>query len=159
MSQIGGLIFQKTYQGFKTLQYARSKVDYVIGESIYMLLIDMNLQIGKIKSHSNQILISSSGFNIGTNLKINLDDDKHIEKDKPDIKSKNEDKRDTEMMKTEPDMNEMTYKDLEKAALILGISYLYSMVDIQMIYFLLVFVKICVHQNSNTCYKCSQSLR
>ena len=30
----------------KTLQYARSKVDYVIGEFIYMLLSDMNLQIG-----------------------------------------------------------------------------------------------------------------
>ena len=33
----------------KTLQYARSKVNYVIGEFIYMLLSDMNLQIGKVK--------------------------------------------------------------------------------------------------------------
>ena len=30
----------------KTLQYARSKVDYVVGENIYMLPSDMILQIG-----------------------------------------------------------------------------------------------------------------
>ena len=71
----------------KTLQYARSKVDYVIGEFIYMLPSDTNLWIGKIKNYNNKILISSSSFNIGTNLKINLDDDKHIEKDRPIIKS------------------------------------------------------------------------
>ena len=34
----------------KTLQYARSKVDYVIGEFMYMLPSNMNLQIGKIKT-------------------------------------------------------------------------------------------------------------
>ena len=32
----------------KTLQYARSKVDYVIGEFINMLPSDMNLWIGKV---------------------------------------------------------------------------------------------------------------
>ena len=32
----------------KTLQYARSKVDYVIGEFIYMLPSDMNLRIGNV---------------------------------------------------------------------------------------------------------------
>ena len=51
-----------------------------------MLPSDMYLRIGKIKNYNNKILISSSSFNIGTNLKINLDDDKHI------IKSKKEDK-------------------------------------------------------------------
>ena len=34
----------------KTLQYARSKVDYVIGEFIYMLPSDMNLRIGRVKA-------------------------------------------------------------------------------------------------------------
>ena len=34
----------------KTLQYARSKVDYVISEFIYMLPSDMNLRIGKVKT-------------------------------------------------------------------------------------------------------------
>ena len=108
------------------MQYARSKVYYAIGEFIYMLPIDMNLWIGKIKNYSSKILVSSSSFNIGTNLKINLDDDKHIEKDKldvkpnkPEIKSKKEDKQDMKIIKTR---------------------YLYSMVDVEMIYFLLGFV-------------------
>ena len=43
----------------KTLQYARSKVDYVIGEFIYMLPSDMNLRIGKIVRYNNKILIAS----------------------------------------------------------------------------------------------------
>ena len=77
------------------MQYARSKVDYVIGEFIYMLLSDMNLRIGKVKNYNNKILISSPSFKIGTNLKINLDG----EKDKPDVKS-----REVEMVKTEPDV-------------------------------------------------------
>ena len=55
-----------------------------------MLPSDTNLRIGKIKNYNNKILAASSSLNIGTNLKINLDDDKHIEKDKPDIKSKKE---------------------------------------------------------------------
>ena len=79
----------------KTLQYARSKEDYVIGEFIYMLPSDMNLRIGKVKNYNNKILISSSSFKIGTNLKINLDG----EKDKPDVKSKV-----VEMVKAEPDV-------------------------------------------------------
>ena len=41
---------QEDIQRFqKTLQYARSKVDYMIGEFIYMLLSDMNLRIGRVK--------------------------------------------------------------------------------------------------------------
>ena len=34
----------------KTSQYARSKVDYAIGESIYMLPSDMNLRIGNVRT-------------------------------------------------------------------------------------------------------------
>ena len=67
----------------KTLQYARSKVDYVIGEFIYMFPSDMNLRIGEVKDYNNKILILSPSFTIGTNAKINIDG----EKDKPDIKS------------------------------------------------------------------------
>ena len=77
------------------MQYARSKVDYVISEFIYMLPSDMNLRIGKVKNYNNKILISSPSFKIGTNLKINLDG----EKDKPDVKFK-----EVEMVKTEPDV-------------------------------------------------------
>ena len=68
----------------KTLQYARNKVYYAIGEFIYMLPSDMNLRIGKIIRYNNKILIASPSFKIGTNVKINLDG----ENDKPDIKSK-----------------------------------------------------------------------
>ena len=79
------------------MQYARSKVDYVIGEFIYMLPSDMNLRIGKVKNHNNKILISSPSFKIGTNVKINLDG----EKDKQYVKSK-----EVEMVKSEPDVNQ-----------------------------------------------------
>ena len=82
----------------KTLQYARSKVDYVIGEFIYMLPSNINLRIGKVKDYNNKILISSPSFKIGTNVKINLDSEQAKLKDKPDVKSKK-----VEMVKTEPD--------------------------------------------------------
>ena len=96
-----------------------------------MLPSDMNLRIGKVKNYNNKILISSPSFKIGTNLKINLDD----EKDKPDVKPKKEPdiklnkehkrdtkpneghKQDVKMMRTEPD----TYEE-EKVALVLGIT-------------------------------------
>ena len=57
----------------KALQYARSKVDYVIGKFIYMLLSDINLRIGKVIIYNNKILISSPSLKLGTNVKINLD--------------------------------------------------------------------------------------
>ena len=40
----------------KTLQYAKSKVDYVISEFIYMLPSDMNLRIGKIIRYNNSTI-------------------------------------------------------------------------------------------------------
>ena len=73
------------------MQYARSKVDYVIGEFVYMLPSNMNLRIGKVKDYNNKILISSPSFKIGTNLKINLDvKSKKVEmvKPEPDVKPK-----------------------------------------------------------------------
>ena len=77
------------------MQYARSKVDYVICEVIYLLPSDMNLRIGKVKNYNNKILISSPSFKIGTNLKINLNE----RKDRPEVKSK-----EAELVKTEPDV-------------------------------------------------------
>ena len=78
----------------KTLQYARSKVDYAIGEFVYMLPSDMNLRIGNVRNYNNKILISSPSFKIGTNLMINIDGEQVKLKDKPDVKSKE--------VKTEP---------------------------------------------------------
>ena len=132
----------------KTLQYARSKVDYVVAEYVYMLPSDMNLKIGgNIRGYNNKILVSSPSFNIGTNLKVNLDDDdtkvaktdkldvKHKVKDKPNkgdkqdvkpvIKPNKEHKQDVkpnikfEQVVKKPDTNEITYED-EKIALVLG---------------------------------------
>ena len=142
----------------KTLQYARSKVDYVIGEFIYMLLSDMNLRIGKVKNYNNKILISSPSFKIGTNLKINLDGEQAKLKDKPDVKSKEvemvksepdvkqkkepdvksnidvkpniELKHDVKMIRTKPDMNKITYEE-EKTCFDIGnYSCIYSMMDV-----------------------------
>ena len=108
-----------------------------------MLLSDMNLRIGKVKNCNNKILISLPSFKIGANVKINLDG----EKDKPDAKPKNEpdiksnkeqkqdtkpniefkkeDKQDVKMMKTEPDMNKITYEE-GKVALVLGITSIFT---------------------------------
>ena len=135
----------------KTLQYARSKANYVIGEFIYMLPSDMNLRIGNVRNYNNKILISSPSFKIGTNVKINLDG----EKDKPDVKSKevemvksepgvkskvktkpdvksNKDvkpniklKHDVKMIRTKPDTNKVTYEE-EKVALILGTTAVFT---------------------------------
>ena len=58
------------------LQYARSKVDYVIGEKMYMIPSDMNLRIGKLKNYNNKILESKSYFKLGINKKINLDEER-----------------------------------------------------------------------------------
>ena len=126
----------KTFQ--KTLQYARSKVDYVISEFIYMLPNDLNLRIGNVKNYNKKILILSPSFKIGTNLEINLDGEKDKpdvkpkqetnimsnKEHKPNIKSNKEHKQDVKMMKTEPDTNKITY-DEEKVALVLGIASIF----------------------------------
>ena len=106
----------------KTLQYARSKVDYVIGEFIYMLPSDMNLRIGNIRNYNNKILISSPSFKIGTNVKIGLlssenrrlsDDGEQAKlKDKPDVKSKEVDNQRL-MVKSEPDVKQKKEPDVK----------------------------------------------
>ena len=148
----------------------------MIGEFIYMLPSDMNLRIGRVQGYNNKILVSRTGFKIGTNLKINLDaKSKEVEmvktepdvkpkvktkpniksnkehkqdvkinlngkNDKSDIESNREHKRDVKMIETKPDMNKITYEE-EKGCFGIGNNiYLYSMVDVQMTYLLLVFV-------------------
>ena len=108
-----------------------------------MLPSDMNLQIRKVKNYNNKILISSSSFKIGTNLKINLDE----EKDKPDVKSKKEEtiktksdsesnkehKQDVKVIRTKPTIkkeemmkNEPDTHEEEKTALILGMTSIFT---------------------------------
>ena len=55
-----------------TLTYASSKVDYSVGENIYMLPNDMNLNIktGNV-GYNNKILISDGKFSLGKNDQVN----------------------------------------------------------------------------------------
>ena len=69
-------------------------MDYVISEFIYMLPSNMNLRIGRVQCYNNKILVSRTGFKIGTNLKINLDGEQAKLKDKPAVKSNKEQKQD-----------------------------------------------------------------
>ena len=83
-------------------------------------------------------MISKPGFNLGTNLKVNLDD----EKDKPDVKSNEEQKQDiksntgSNKEDTKPniklnkerkhDTTKITYEK-EKVALILGTTAVFTL--------------------------------
>ena len=141
----------------------------MIGEFIYMLPSDMNLRIGKVKNYNNKILISSPSFKIGTNLKINFDGEQAKLKDKPDVKSKEVEMVKTEpdvklKVIAEPnikpnekheqdvkpniesnkelkhDTNKITNEGRKGSFDIGNYSCIYSMVDVQMTYLLLVFV-------------------
>ena len=129
----------------KTLQYARSKVDYAIGEFVYMLPSDMNLRIGNVRNYNNKILISSPSFKIGTNVKINLDvkskevDNRRLmvktepkvitkpnKEHKQDVKPNRPDiKQNIEISRSKPDTNEITYEE-EKVALVLGTTAVFT---------------------------------
>ena len=120
----------------------------MIGEFIYMLPSNMNLRIGKVRNYNNKILISSPSFNIGTNVKINLNvKSKEVEmvKTEPDVKPKVKNKLNIEPNKEhkqdvkpnikfdresnqdvkEPDTNKITYEE-EKVALILGTTAVFT---------------------------------
>ena len=120
----------------------------MIGEFIYMLPSNMNLQIGKVNDYNNKILISSPSFKIGTNLNINLDvKSKEVEmvktepvikpkvKTKPNIEPNKEHKQDVKpnikfdresnQDVKEPNTNKITYEK-EKVALILGTTAVFT---------------------------------
>ena len=55
-----------------TLSYASSKVDYSVGENIYMLPSDMNLNIKTgTAGYNNKVLVSDGKFSLGKNQKVN----------------------------------------------------------------------------------------
>ena len=61
----------KRYQD--TLNYASSKVDYSVGEGLYMLPSDMNLRIKRgVVGYNNEILIST-GLVLGKNGGVNVE--------------------------------------------------------------------------------------
>ena len=60
----------KRYQD--TLSYASSKVYYSVGENIYMLPSDMNLNImSGTAGYNNKILVSDGKFSLGKSDKVN----------------------------------------------------------------------------------------
>ena len=61
----------KRYQD--TLSYASGKVDYSVGENLYMLLSDINLKIRSgTARYNNKILVSDGKFSLGKNENVNL---------------------------------------------------------------------------------------
>ena len=59
----------KRYQD--SLSYASSKVDYTVGQGIYMLPSDMNLKIKTgIVGYNNKILISNGNFSLGKMMRL-----------------------------------------------------------------------------------------
>ena len=61
----------KHYQD--TLSYASSKVDYSVGENIYMIPSNMNFKMktGTV-GYNNKILVSDGKFILGKNEKVNV---------------------------------------------------------------------------------------
>ena len=60
----------KRYQ--ETLSYASSKVDYSVGENIFMLPTNMELRIrSETVGYNNKILVSDEKFNLGKNDEVN----------------------------------------------------------------------------------------
>ena len=55
------------------LEQALSKVDFSVGIGIYMLPINLKLNIGKTKGYNNKILVSNTDMKIGSNRDINKD--------------------------------------------------------------------------------------
>ena len=53
------------------LQYARSKVDFVVGLGLYMIPSDMDLYIGTINGYNNLITIATDDLQLGHNDTIN----------------------------------------------------------------------------------------
>ena len=54
------------------LQYASSKVDFNVGEGVYMLPSNMVLLMGNRQGFNNNILVSDSSFKLGVNKPVNL---------------------------------------------------------------------------------------
>ena len=114
----------KRYQD--TLSYASSKVDYSIGESIYMLPSNMKLKIrqGTIR-YNNKILVSNEKFIPGKNEKVNSLETPAIKNHKtnsletPTIKNHKTNPLETPTMKsTQAAVNSKRTADLEQKMII-----------------------------------------
>ena len=55
----------------RTLQYARSKVDFVIGHGLYMLPSNMEIEVGVVNGYNNLIQIATEDMQLGFNASVN----------------------------------------------------------------------------------------
>ena len=55
----------------RTLQYARSKVDFVIGHRLYMLPSNMEIEVGVVNGYNNLIQIATDDMQLGFNASVN----------------------------------------------------------------------------------------
>ena len=55
----------------RTLQYARSKVDFVIGHVLYMLASNMEIEVGVVNGYNNLIQIATDDMKLGFNASVN----------------------------------------------------------------------------------------
>ena len=114
----------KCYQD--TLSYASSKVDYSVGENIYMLLSDMELRIktGTV-GYNNKILVFNGNFSLGKNDEVNsLETPAISHKDSNLLKQT----ADSETAVTHKDLERKlttTHKE-EKVALILSLTGIFT---------------------------------
>jgi len=55
------------------LQYARGKLDFVLGEQLYMCPSDMYLVVGRIQGYNNEIQVATTAMLPGTNQSLNTE--------------------------------------------------------------------------------------
>ena len=114
----------KHYQN--TLSYASSKVDYSVGEHLYMLPSDMTLKIRQgTVGYNNKILVSNEKFILGKNEKVNSLETPAIKNHKtnpletPTIKNHKTNPLETPAMKsTQTAVNSERTADLEQKTII-----------------------------------------
>ena len=118
-----------TYQD--TLSYTSSKVDYSIGESIYMIPSDMTLKIkpGTV-GYNNKILVSNEKFILGKNEKVNSLEPVAMKshKDSNHVNQTEVTHRDSETAVTHKDLEKkltITHEE-EKIALILSLTGIFT---------------------------------
>ena len=124
----------KHYQD--TLRYASSKVDYSVGENLYVLPSDMNMKIrsGTV-GYNNKILVSDGKFNLGKNEKVNS-------LETPAIKSQKDSNvvKQTAVTHRDSEKTAVTYRDLERKLTITHeeekIALILSLTGIFMIWYL-----------------------
>ena len=115
----------KHYQD--TLNYLSSKVDYSVGENLYMLPRNMELKIktGTV-GYNNRILISDGKFILGKNEKVNsLETPAISHKDSNLLKQTAVTHRDSETAVTQEQKTTTTHEE-EKIALILSLTGIFT---------------------------------